>query len=131
AVFSSGAGGVGTAVELARAGAGRPAVICFGGAFPGRPLLAMTLTSRYRPYKSGFGPFAPEVYRMPYPYPYRSAHPEDAGRQALEAIDRAFQTVVDPSSVAAAIVEPIQGEGGFVVPTAEFLKGLADICRRY
>jgi 4-aminobutyrate aminotransferase/(S)-3-amino-2-methylpropionate transaminase len=91
----------------------------------------MTLTSRYRPYKSGFGPFAPEVYRLPFPYPYRSSHPEDAGRVALEAIERAFTTMVDPTSVAAAIVEPVQGEGGFIVPTPEFLGGLADICRRH
>jgi 4-aminobutyrate aminotransferase/(S)-3-amino-2-methylpropionate transaminase len=68
---------------------------------------------------------------MPFPYPYRSAHPEEAGRLALEAIERAFDTMVDPTSVAAAIVEPIQGEGGFVVPTSDFLKGLADICHRH
>jgi 4-aminobutyrate aminotransferase/(S)-3-amino-2-methylpropionate transaminase len=131
ALFNSGAEAVENAVKFARAATGRPAVIAFEGAFHGRTLLAMTLTSRYRPYKSGFGPFAPEVYRMPYPYPYRSAHPEDAGRQALDAIERAFQTMVDPASVAAAVVEPIQGEGGFVVPSSEFLKGLADLCHRY
>jgi 4-aminobutyrate aminotransferase/(S)-3-amino-2-methylpropionate transaminase len=131
ALFNSGAEAVENAVKFARAATGRPAVIAFEGAFHGRTLLAMTLTSRYRPYKSGFGPFAPEVYRMPYPYPYRSAHPEDAGRQALEAIERSFETMVDPSSVAAAVVEPIQGEGGFVVPSPEFLKGLADLCHRH
>jgi 4-aminobutyrate aminotransferase / (S)-3-amino-2-methylpropionate transaminase / 5-aminovalerate transaminase len=131
ALFNSGAEAVENAVKFARAATGRPAVVAFEGAFHGRTLLAMTLTSRYRPYKSGFGPFAPEVYRMPYPYPYRSAHPEDAGRQALEAIDRAFQTMVDPASVAAAVVEPIQGEGGFVVPSPEFLKGLAELCHRH
>jgi 4-aminobutyrate aminotransferase / (S)-3-amino-2-methylpropionate transaminase / 5-aminovalerate transaminase len=131
ALFNSGAEAVENAVKFARAASGRPAIVTFEGAFHGRTLLAMTLTSRYRPYKSGFGPFAPEVYRMPYPYPYRSAHPEDAGRLALDGIERAFQTMVDPRSVAAAIVEPIQGEGGFVVPTPDFLKGLADICRRY
>jgi 4-aminobutyrate aminotransferase / (S)-3-amino-2-methylpropionate transaminase / 5-aminovalerate transaminase len=131
ALFNSGAEAVENAVKFARAATGRTGVVAFEGAFHGRTLLAMTLTSRYRPYKAGFGPFAPEVYRMPYPYPYRSAHPEDAGRQALEAIERAFETMVDPHSVAAAIVEPIQGEGGFVVPTMDFLKGLADICRRF
>src|SRR2546423_4982751 len=68
---------------------------------------------------------------MPFPYPYRSAHPEEVGRQALESIERQFATVVDPSSVAAAIVEPIQGEGGFVVPTDDFLTGLAEICGRH
>src|SRR5439155_3270275 len=91
----------------------------------------MSLTSRHKPYKQGFGPFAPEIYRLPYSYPYRSAHPEESGRQALEAIERAFVTVVDPSSVAAAIVEPIQGEGGFVVPTPDFLQGLATLCRKH
>jgi 4-aminobutyrate aminotransferase / (S)-3-amino-2-methylpropionate transaminase / 5-aminovalerate transaminase len=131
ALFNSGAEAVENAVKFSKAATGRSSIVAFEGAFHGRTLLAMTLTSRYRPYKAGFGPFAPEVYRMPYPYPYRSAHPEDAGRQALEAIERAFETMVDPKSVAAAIVEPIQGEGGFVVPTPDFLKGLADLCHRY
>jgi 4-aminobutyrate aminotransferase/(S)-3-amino-2-methylpropionate transaminase len=131
ALFNAGAEAVENAVKFARAATGRPALICFEGAFHGRTLLTMTLTSRYRPYKSGFGPFAPEVYRMPFPYPYRSADPEDAGRQALETIERQLETVVDPQSVAAAIVEPIQGEGGFVVPTPDFLSGLAELCRRH
>jgi 4-aminobutyrate aminotransferase / (S)-3-amino-2-methylpropionate transaminase / 5-aminovalerate transaminase len=131
ALFNSGAEAVENAVKFARAATGRPGIICFEGAFHGRTLLTMTLTSRYRPYKSGFGPFAPEVSRLPYPYPYRSAHPEEAGRLALDMIERQLATVVDPSSVAAAIVEPIQGEGGFVVPTDDFLSGLAEMCRRY
>jgi 4-aminobutyrate aminotransferase / (S)-3-amino-2-methylpropionate transaminase / 5-aminovalerate transaminase len=131
ALFNSGAEAVENAVKFAKAATGRPGVVCFEGAFHGRTLLAMTLTSRYRPYKAGFGPFAPEVHRLPYPYPYRSAHPEDAGRLALEAIQRAFETMIDPTSVAAAIVEPVQGEGGFVVPTPDFLRGLAEICRRH
>ena len=131
ALFNSGAEAVENAVKFARASTGRPAILCFEGGFHGRTLLAMTLTSRHHPYKAGFGPFAPEVYRLPYPYPYRSAHPDDAGRIALEAIDRAFVAVVDPDSVAAAIVEPVQGEGGFVVPTPEFLQGLAERCRRH
>jgi len=131
ALFNAGAEAIENAVKFARAATGRPALVCFEGGFHGRTLLTMTLTSRYRPYKSGFGPFAPEVYRLPFPYPYRSADPESAGRAALEAIERAFATTVDPSSVAAAIVEPIQGEGGFIVPTPEFLSGLAGICRRH
>src|SRR5439155_10546934 len=90
----------------------------------------MSLTSRHKPYKQGFGPFAPEIYRLPYSYPYRSAHPEESGRLALEAIERAFVTVVDPKSVAAAVIEPIQGEGGFVVPSPDFLRGLAGLCRK-
>ena len=128
---NSGAEAVENAVKIARVATGRPAILCFEGGFHGRTLLAMSLTSRHAPYKTGFGPFAPEVYRLPYPYPYRSAHPEDAGRLALEAIDRAFTTAVDPQTVAAAIVEPIQGEGGFVVPTPDFLSGLQHLLRRH
>jgi 4-aminobutyrate aminotransferase/(S)-3-amino-2-methylpropionate transaminase len=131
ALFNAGAEGIENAVKFAKAATGRPALICFEGAFHGRTLLTMTLTSRYRPYKAGFGPFAPEVYRMPFPYPYRSAHPEEAGQLALQAIERALETMVDPSSVAAAVVEPIQGEGGFIVPTPDFLKGLSDLCHRH
>jgi 4-aminobutyrate aminotransferase / (S)-3-amino-2-methylpropionate transaminase / 5-aminovalerate transaminase len=131
ALFNAGAEAVENAVKFARAATGRPGILCFEGAFHGRTLLTMTLTSRYKPYKSGFGPFAPEVYRLPYPYPYRSAHPDEAGKLALEAIDRALQTMIDPSSIAAAIVEPVQGEGGFVVPTQDFLRGLAELCRRH
>jgi 4-aminobutyrate aminotransferase / (S)-3-amino-2-methylpropionate transaminase / 5-aminovalerate transaminase len=128
---NSGAEAVENAVKVARSATGRPAVLCFEGGFHGRTLLAMSLTSRHDPYKQRFGPFAPEVYRLPYPYPYRSPHPEEAGRIALEALERAFTTVVDPKTVAAAIVEPIQGEGGFVVPTGDFLSGLQRICQRH
>jgi 4-aminobutyrate aminotransferase/(S)-3-amino-2-methylpropionate transaminase len=131
ALFNAGAEAIENAAKFAKAATGRPGLICFEGAFHGRTLLTMSLTSRYKPYKQGFGPFAPEVYRMPYPYPYRSAHPEEAGQIALDSIDRALQTMVDPTSIAAAIVEPIQGEGGFVVPTPDFLKGLAQICHRH
>ncbi|MEX0754401.1 MAG: aspartate aminotransferase family protein [Actinomycetota bacterium] len=129
ALFNSGAEAVENAVKFARAATGRPAILCFEGGFHGRTLMTMTLTSRHHPYKAGFGPFAPEVYRLPFPYPYRSRDPELAGRDALEAIERAFTTVVDPASVAAVIVEPIQGEGGFVVPTDDFLPGLQALCR--
>ena len=131
ALFNSGAEAVENAVKFAKAATGRNALLCFEGGFHGRTLLTMSLTSRHKPYKTGFGPFAPEVYRLPYPYPYRSSHPDETGRLALEAIQRAFVTVVDPKSVAAAIVEPIQGEGGFVVPTPDFLQGLANLCKRH
>jgi 4-aminobutyrate aminotransferase / (S)-3-amino-2-methylpropionate transaminase / 5-aminovalerate transaminase len=131
ALFNSGAESVENAVKFAKAATGRQALICFEGGFHGRTLLTMSLTSRHRPYKTGFGPFAPEVYRFPYPYPYRSPHPDEAGRQALDALARGFTTVVDPSTVAAAVVEPIQGEGGFIVPTPEFLTGLKDLCARH
>ncbi len=131
ALFNAGAEAVENAVKFAKAFTGRNALICFEGAFHGRTLLTMSLTSRHRPYKTGFGPFAPEVYRFPFPYPYRSAHPDEAGRMSLEALERGFTTMVDPQTVAAAIVEPIQGEGGFVVPTPDFLSGLKDLCARH
>jgi 4-aminobutyrate aminotransferase/(S)-3-amino-2-methylpropionate transaminase len=131
AFFNAGAEAVENAIKFSRAATGRPAVVCFEGGFHGRTLLAMTLTSRFKPYKSGFGPFAPEVYRLPYAYPYRSTDPSRAAELALEGVERAFRTMVDPSSVACAIIEPIQGEGGFVVPPAEFLQGVARICKRY
>jgi 4-aminobutyrate aminotransferase/(S)-3-amino-2-methylpropionate transaminase len=91
----------------------------------------MSLTSRHRPYKTGFGPFAAEVYRFPFPYTYRSAHPEEAGKAALDALERGFVTMVDPKTVAAAVVEPIQGEGGFIVPPPGFLSGLKELCAKH
>jgi 4-aminobutyrate aminotransferase / (S)-3-amino-2-methylpropionate transaminase / 5-aminovalerate transaminase len=128
---NSGAEAVENSVKIARNATGRQAVICFEGAFHGRTLLAMSLTSRHTPYKRRFGPFAPEVYRVPYSYPYRSPLPDQAGRLALDALERAFTTMVDPENVAAVIVEPVLGEGGFVVPTPDFLPGVQEICRRH
>jgi 4-aminobutyrate aminotransferase/(S)-3-amino-2-methylpropionate transaminase len=113
ALFNSGAEAVENAVKFAKAATGRQAVICFEGAFHGRTLLTMSLTSRHTPYKRGFGPFAAEVYRVPFSYPYRSEDPD--GRLALESFERAFVTTVDPRSVAAAIFEPELGEGGYIV----------------
>ncbi len=131
ALFNAGAEAVENAVKFAKAATGRQSLICFEGGFHGRTLLTMSLTSRHSPYKTGFGPFAAEVYRFPFPYPYRSAHPDEAGRAALDALERGFVTVVDPSTVAAVVVEPIQGEGGFVVPSREFLSGLKALCERH
>ncbi len=129
ALFNSGAEAVENAVKFAKAATGRPAVVCFDGAFHGRTLLTMTLTARQTPYKRGFGPFAPEVYRVPFSYPYRDADP--SGRVALEAVRRGFATIVDPSSVAAAIFEPEQGEGGYIVPGPAFLPGVQELCREH
>ncbi|HYV01572.1 MAG TPA: aspartate aminotransferase family protein, partial [Actinomycetota bacterium] len=126
-----GAEAVENAIKFAKAATGRSSVICFEGAFHGRTLLTMSLTSRVRPYKAGFGPFAPEIYRLPYADPYRSVDPDRAGQIALDAMERAFVTVVDPQSVAAVIVEPIQGEGGFVVPTPDFLLGVQKLAHRH
>jgi 4-aminobutyrate aminotransferase/(S)-3-amino-2-methylpropionate transaminase len=129
ALFNSGAEAVENAVKFAKAATGRHAVICFEGAFHGRTLLTMSLTSRHTPYKRGFGPFAPEVYRVPFSYPYRDDDLD--GRSALADVERAFTSVVDPTSVAAVIFEPELGEGGYVVPGPAFLPGVEALCREH
>ncbi|MBI4279533.1 MAG: 4-aminobutyrate--2-oxoglutarate transaminase [Armatimonadetes bacterium] len=132
ALFNSGAEAVENAVKIARAATGRPAILAFEGAFHGRTYMAMSLTSKVFPYKWNFGPFVPEVYRVPFPYPYRSpVGPERAAEYALSRIEEAFCTVVAPERVAAVIVEPVQGEGGFIVPPPEFLPGLRTLCDRH
>lgn len=131
ALFNSGAEAVENAVKFARSATGRPAIISFEGAFHGRTLMTMSLTSRHRPYKTGFGPFAPEIYRVPFSYPYRAHDPERSGTEALEALRRAFTTMVDPGNVAAIIFEPEQGEGGFIVPVPEFLPGVQALAREH
>jgi 4-aminobutyrate aminotransferase / (S)-3-amino-2-methylpropionate transaminase / 5-aminovalerate transaminase len=127
AFFNAGTEAVENAVKFARGFTGRPAVIAFEGAFHGRTLLSLTLTSKPHPYKAGLGPFAPEVYRVPFPYEYRGI---DAG-DALASLERAFETQVAPETVAAIIVEPVQGEGGFVVAPQAFVEGLREICDRH
>jgi 4-aminobutyrate aminotransferase / (S)-3-amino-2-methylpropionate transaminase / 5-aminovalerate transaminase len=126
ALFNSGAEAVENAVKIARSYTGRSAVVAFDHAYHGRTNLAMALTAKAMPYKSGFGPFAGEVYRAPGSYPYRDrlSGPEAAGR-AL----RRIETQVGAANVAAVIIEPIQGEGGFVVPAPGFLAALATWCR--
>jgi 4-aminobutyrate aminotransferase / (S)-3-amino-2-methylpropionate transaminase / 5-aminovalerate transaminase len=124
AFFNAGTEAVENAVKFARAYTKRPAVIAFEGAFHGRTLMSLSLTSKTHPYKAGLGPFAPEVYRVPFPYEYRGV---DA-KTALAALRRALETQVAAETVAAAVVEPVQGEGGFVVAPPEFLQGLRAIC---
>jgi 4-aminobutyrate aminotransferase / (S)-3-amino-2-methylpropionate transaminase / 5-aminovalerate transaminase len=124
AFFNAGTEAVENAVKFARLATGRPAVIAFEGAFHGRTYMALSLTSKTRPYKDGLGPFAPEVYRLPFPYEYRGV----TTSQALAALDRAFSMQVAPESVAAIVVEPVQGEGGFVVAPPDFLRGLRQVC---
>ncbi|HZR96238.1 MAG TPA: 4-aminobutyrate--2-oxoglutarate transaminase [Gaiellaceae bacterium] len=126
AFFNAGTEAVENAVKFARAYTGRPAVIAFDGAFHGRTLLSLTLTSKTHPYKAGLGPFAPEVYRVPFPYEYRGVTAADA----LAAIEHAFTTQVAREQVAAIVLEPVQGEGGFVVPPREFVQGVRAICDR-
>lgn len=130
---NSGAEAVENAVKIARAATGRKAILAFEHAFHGRTLLGLTLTSKVTPYKAGFGPFAPEVYRLPYPYPYRCAlrHEGSCTAHILESIEEAFRVTVDPDDVAAVIVEPVTGEGGFIVPPPDFLPGLAALCQRH
>ena len=129
AFFNSGAEAVENAVKFAKLATGRSAVIAFDRAFHGRTLMAMSLTSKQHPYKAGLGPFAPEVYRAPYPYPYRDGG--DTSRQALDALRSMFTTHVAAENVAAIIFEPVQGEGGFVVPPAEWVRGLREIADEY
>jgi 4-aminobutyrate aminotransferase / (S)-3-amino-2-methylpropionate transaminase / 5-aminovalerate transaminase len=124
AFFNAGTEAVENAVKFARLATGRPAVIAFEGAFHGRTLLSMTLTSRPHPYKLGMGPLAPEVYRAPFPSDYRGPSAEEA----LAALRRMFTVHVAAEQVAAIIVEPVQGEAGFLPAPKAFLEGLRAIC---
>jgi 4-aminobutyrate aminotransferase / (S)-3-amino-2-methylpropionate transaminase / 5-aminovalerate transaminase len=126
AFFNAGTEAVENAVKFARGYTQRPAVIAFEGAFHGRTLLSLTLTSKTHPYKAGLGPFAPEVYRVPFPDVYRGI----TARDALDALERALSTQVAAETVAAIVVEPVQGEGGFIPAPLEFLAGLRAICDR-
>ena len=124
AFFNAGTEAVENAVKFARAYTGRPAVIAFEGGFHGRTLLSLSLTSKVHPYKAGLGPFAPEVYRVPFPNEYRGVSSE----AALAALERAFTTRSPPENVAAIVLEPVQGEGGFVVAPPEFVAGVRGLC---
>jgi len=126
AFFNSGSEAVENAVKIARLATGRPAVIAFEAGFHGRTMLAMTLTSKVHPYKSGMGPFAPEVYRAPFPNVYRGP----SAAEALAQLERMFASHVPASQVAAVVIEPQLGEGGFVPAPGEFMAGLREICDR-
>src|SRR5256885_2217172 len=129
-ILNTGAEAVENAVKIARAYTKRPAVICFEDAFHGRTLLTMTLTSKTHPYKAGFEPFASNIYRIPSAYPYRSESGAPAASFAHHLED-AFKRLVAPESVAAVIAEPVLGEGGFVVPPADYFRLLQSICRKH
>jgi len=132
ALFNSGAEAVENAVKIARHYTGRQAVIAFDHAYHGRTNLAMALTAKNMPYKQGFGPFAGEVYRVPMAYPLRwPGGPEACKAEALEAIKTLIHTQVGEDNVAAVILEPIQGEGGFIVPPEGFIAALAEFCREH
>ena len=124
AFFNAGTEAIENAIKFARSYTRRPAVIAFEGAFHGRTLLSMTMTSKTHPYKAGLGPFAPEVYRVPFPSDYRGP----TAREALAALERALVTQVAAEEVAAIVLEPVQGEGGFVVAPREFVRGVRRIC---
>ena len=126
---NSGAEAVENAVKIARKATGRPAVVAFDHAFHGRTLMGMTLTAKVMPYKQGMGPFAPEVYRLPFAYPYRwPSGPEHCAEEALAyALDEMHKHIGE-ENIACVILEPIQGEGGFVVPAPGFVKGIAEFC---
>jgi 4-aminobutyrate aminotransferase len=125
-LLNSGAEAVENAVKIARAATGRPAVVVFDHAFHGRTLLTMTMTSKVV-YKRAFGPFAPEVYRAPGPYPYRGVD-TDAAIAGLEAL---FKSEVDPEAVACVVLEPVQGEGGFIPMPRDFPPRLRELCDRH
>jgi 4-aminobutyrate aminotransferase len=126
-LVNSGAEAVENAVKIARTATGRPAVVVFDNAFHGRTLLTMTMTAKVKPYKAGFGPFAPEIYRAAVPYPYRGVTTDDA----IAGLRELFKADVDPASVACVVLEPVQGEGGFVPMTADFPRRLLELCREH
>jgi 4-aminobutyrate aminotransferase len=126
-LVNTGAEAVENAVKIARAATGRPAVLVFEHAFHGRTLLTMTMTSKVVPYKRGFGPFAPEVYRAPAPYPYRGVFSDDA----LAGLERLFKEDADPATIACAVLEPVQGEGGFIPMPTDFPPRLKELLERH
>jgi 4-aminobutyrate aminotransferase/(S)-3-amino-2-methylpropionate transaminase len=126
-LVNSGAEAVENAVKIARSATNRDAVIAFDQGFHGRTMLGMTLTSKVMPYKKGFGPFMPEVYRAAAPWPYRGI----GTAEALASVRKLLKSQVDPASVAAIIYEPVQGEGGFLPATPGFVEGLIEICREH
>src|SRR6202161_3626993 len=133
-LVNSGAEAIENSIKIARAYTRRPAIICFEDAFHGRTLLAMSLTSKTHPYKAGFEPFATEIYRIPYAYCYRGSYGlqyPSCGVFCAHHLEDTFKRVVASETVAAVVVEPVLGEGGFVAPPTEFLSIIADICKRH
>jgi 4-aminobutyrate aminotransferase/(S)-3-amino-2-methylpropionate transaminase len=127
-LVNSGAEAVENAVKIARYFTKRPAVVGFEHGFAGRTLLAMSITSKVMPYKFGFGPFAPEVYRLPFPYAYRSELDEDG---LIAQMHEFFHTHIDPKQVACVVMELVLGEGGFVVAPKRYVQALANFCKEH
>jgi len=133
-LLNSGAEAVENAVKVVRQATGRPAIISFHNSFHGRTLMSMTLTGKVSPYRQNFGPYAPEVYQVPYPYEYHrpaGMAAESLGGACVEAVRQLFKTTVGADRVAGILVEPVQGEGGFVVPPPDFLPALRKLCTEY
>lgn len=131
---NSGAEAVENAVKMARKATGRPAVVCFEGGYHGRTLLTLTLTSKYGLFKQGFGPFAPDVVRLPIPSVYRTpaGMTEDQYLDfAIRQLEQAFVAQVDPSACAAVIIEPVQGEAGFIPVPPRFLQRIRELCTQH
>ena len=127
---NSGAEAVENAVKIARKATGRSAIVAFDHAFHGRTLMGMSLTAKVMPYKQGMGPFAPEIYRLPYAYAYRwPSGPEHCAQEALSYALDEMRKHIGVDNIAAVIMEPIEGEGGFIVPAPGFVKGIADFCK--
>lgn len=132
--LNSGAEAVENAIKIARKYTGRKAILSFERGFHGRTLLTMSLTSKVKPYKFGFGPFAPDTYKLPYPYYYRRPAgwtEEELDEELLNRLKTFFLTEVPAEEVAAIIMEPVQGEGGFVVPSPRFVQGVKQICEEH
>lgn len=127
AFFTTGAEAVENAVKVARAATGRPGVVAFSGGFHGRTLLTMGLTGKVVPYKVGFGPFPAEIFHVPFPNAYRGI----SEAESLKALDNLFKSDVDPARVAAIIIEPVQGEGGFNIASPSFLQSLRAVCDKH
>jgi 4-aminobutyrate aminotransferase/(S)-3-amino-2-methylpropionate transaminase len=127
ALFSTGAEAIENALKIARCATGRAAFVSFSGAFHGRTMMALSLTGKVQPYKAGFGPFPPDVYHAPFPNAYRGV----SEAQSLAALEALFSVDVDPARVAAIVIEPVQGEGGFNVAPAGFLRRLRELCDRH
>ena len=127
AFFTTGAEAVENSIKIARAATGRPAIIAFAGGFHGRTMMGMALTGKFVPYKVGFGPFPGEVYHIPFPNELHGVSTADS----LRALDHLFKTDVDPTRVAAILIEPVQGEGGFNIAPADLMRQLREICDRH
>ncbi|EKN67249.1 4-aminobutyrate--2-oxoglutarate transaminase [Schinkia azotoformans] len=132
--LNSGAEAVENAVKIARKYTGKPGVISFDRGYHGRTLLTMSLTSKVKPYKHGFGPFANSTYKMPYPYYYRAPEnmdPDSYDDFLLSRFEDFFVADASPDEIGAVIMEPVQGEGGFIVPSKKFVQGVKRICEQH